>query len=126
MPLSNLCLGGDAKSNASLAITGTGMLGESAAGGMASGIKKAGRNDKYLDECKNKIKYGVMLDENREYVHETHYKKKERVGFGGGFKIPEEYKKKRIARKFHKKEDDEEGTEEEKDTNVATREDIIA
>lgn len=49
----------------------------------------------------------------------------ERTGFGGGFKIPEEYRKIRESRKLVKKVDEDEEDQEDKDQNVITKEEIL-
>ena len=79
------------------------------------------------DKCAPKIpKYEhARTMDKRAYIPETKFRKKDRVGYGGGFKIPEEYRKKREARRLRR--DDEEGlsSDGEKETNAITKEEII-
>lgn len=50
-----------------------------------------------------------------------------RTGFGGGFKIPEEYRKNKLQKKQKKRHDDEdEADEAKKDENLVTKEEIFA
>lgn len=64
--------------------------------------------------------------DKRQYIPETLYKKKERVGFGGGFRIPETYREKRLARSLRNRIEDESDSGEEKETNALTKEEIMA
>jgi hypothetical protein len=64
--------------------------------------------------------------DKRSYIPETVFRKTDRVGYGGGFKIPEEYRKKREARRLRRKDDDDHSSDGEKETNAITKEEIIS
>ena len=57
--------------------------------------------------------------ETRVFVH------KERQGFGGGFKILEEYRKNKMKRKSGLRKADDEDEQENKDQNQVTKEEIF-
>jgi hypothetical protein len=97
-----------------LSVSGTG-LGNNT----SNDTKKSGKKF----EAK-KFEAARTLDK-RQYIPETLYKKKERVGFGGGFRIPEAYREKRLARSLRNRLEDD-STDEEKETNLLTKEEIMA
>jgi hypothetical protein len=96
-----------------------------------SGAQKKGADAKKFslhDKCAPKFpkwENARTLDK-REYIHETKFRKTDRVGYGGGFKIPEEYRKKREARRLRRRDDDDDSSDDEKETNAITKEEIIA
>lgn len=47
------------------------------------------------------------------------------MGFGGGFRIPEAYREKRLARSLRNRIEDD-STDEEKETSLLTKEEIMA
>jgi len=59
----------------------------------------------------------ALTDKKKKYKEETIFVRKELSSFGSGFKIPEEYRKKRMARKSEKKIADAHESEEERDSN---------
>ena len=52
--------------------------------------------------------------------------KKDRSGFGAGFKIPEEYRKRKLQQRAAKKKKGDDEDAGEQDENQVTREDIVA
>ncbi len=56
------------------------------------------------------------------------FQSKERYGYGGGFKIPEEYRKKSLSRKRSQKHGTTDDEEEDgnKDQSVVTKEEILS
>jgi hypothetical protein len=69
---------------------------------------------------------GAKTLDKRSYIPEVKFRKTDRVGYGGGFKIPEEYRKKREARRLRRRDDDDCSSDGEKETNAITKEEIIA
>ena len=57
---------------------------------------------------------------------QTIFVKKDRSGFGAGFKIPEEYRKRKLQQRAAKKKKGDDEDAGEQDENQVTREDIVA
>ena len=64
----------------------------------------------------------IMHNPNQQTV----FVKKSLSGFGSGFKIPEEYRQKKLRRKGEKHEKEDEENDEDKDQNQVTKEEIMA
>jgi len=97
-------------------------------------VKGTGLADKHCGDPKNRSGKTAQVKnfeaartlDKRQYIQETLYKKKERVGFGGGFKIPEAYKEKRLARSLRNRIESDGESDPEKETNALTKEEIMA
>lgn len=59
----------------------------------------------------------AFTTKKKKYKEETIFVRKELSSFGSGFKIPEEYRKKRMARQSEKKTAEAHESEEERDSN---------
>ena len=76
-------------------------------------------NPRRTDEAQAKTLDKKGFNEQRVFV------KKERQGFGGGFKILEEYRRKKLARKSSKKHDEDEDEHEKHTENQVTKDEIF-
>ena len=79
-----------------------------------------------LDEKTKAPVVGLVQEPKRPNPNE-HVVKVQKIlsGFGGGFKIPEEYRKNKLSRKSTKKNTEADESEGEKDQNAVTREEIF-
>lgn len=84
-----------------------------------------------LDPKKKVPLVGVEIEaktlQNKTHFDQTVFQKKDRTGFGGGFKIPEEYREKKEnykKKKVDKNKDNDD--EKEKDMSLITRDEVIA
>ena len=59
------------------------------------------------------------------FNEQTIFVKKDLSGFGAGFKIPEEYRKKKMQQKADKRKREDDGDAEERDENQVTRDEIF-
>lgn len=74
---------------------------------------------------KDRLERTAVTTDNKKHFDVTVYQKKERTGFGGGFKIPEEYRKIKQSRKRGPLDFDEHSDHEEKDQSLVTKEEIF-
>lgn len=74
---------------------------------------------------KDRLERTAVTTDNKKHFDVTVYQKKERTGFGGGFKIPEEYRKIKQSRKRGPLDFDDESDHEEKDQSLVTKEEIF-
>jgi hypothetical protein len=91
--------------------------------------REPGKAVAFVPEGKQKYPdQGAKTMSNKKHLDQTVFQKKERFGYGGGFKIPEEYRKNKLARKKSQQrgatdEDEQEGS---KDQSVVTKDEILA
>ena len=62
---------------------------------------------------------------SKDFNEQTIFVKKDLSAFGAGFKIPEEYRKKKLKQRADKRKKEDEGDAEERDENQVTRDEIF-
>ena len=79
-----------------------------------------------IDETKKQPVVGIVAQVVRpDPNQQTVFVKKSLSGFGAGFKIPEEYRKKKLMRKTEKKHAEADDSGDDKDQNQVTKEEIL-
>ena len=62
----------------------------------------------------------------KDFHEQTIFVKKDLSGFGAGFKIPEEYRKRKLKMRADKKKKEEDEADDEGDDNAVTKDEILA
>ena len=96
-----------------------------------TGLSLQGMRIGPVDPKKGVAQVGVAAEAktvaNKSHFDTTIFQKKDRTGFGGGFKIPEEHRLKKENQKRKKVDTSEvEGEEKEKDQSAVTKDEIFA
>lgn len=71
---------------------------------------------------------GAKTVTNKRHFDQTVFQRKERTGYGGGFKIPEEYRKMQMSRKKQAKNDEDGSSDDEanRDQSLVTKDEVMA
>ena len=83
-----------------------------------------------LDPKTKSFKVGAeqmaQTDEGKTHFDQTVYRKKERTGFSGGFKIPEEVITKKLSQKKRTVDGEQKHYDEDQDQSLVTKEEVLA
>lgn len=96
-----------------------------------TGFSYSGLRSGPIDPKKKSYQIGTQAEaktiQNKQFFDQTIFQKKDRTGFGGGFKIPDEYRVKKEAMKKRKVDNKGDDFEEKvKDQGLITRDEIFA